>query len=98
MGKAENQVETYLEDQVKVRGGFTRKWVSPGHVGVPDRICFLPGGLIIFVEVKAPGGVLSGPQFREMTRITNIGANAWVVVGKTGVDDLMNYFVNRIVH
>ena len=36
-------------------GGISLKWVSPGFTGVPDRICFLPKGKIVFVEVKAPG-------------------------------------------
>ena len=42
---------------VKRRSGICLKWVSPGFDGVPDRIVFLPGRHIGFVEVKAPGEV-----------------------------------------
>ena len=30
------------------------KFVSPGFTGVPDRIILLPGGHVVFVELKRP--------------------------------------------
>jgi len=42
MGVRENKVEKYLDEQVKNIGGITRKWISPGHDGVPDRIVITP--------------------------------------------------------
>jgi len=42
MGVRENKVETYLKDKMKELGGLTRKWVSPGHDGVPDQIVINP--------------------------------------------------------
>lgn len=42
MGTRENKVEKVLDEQFKKLGGITRKWVSPGVDGVPDRICILP--------------------------------------------------------
>lgn len=41
MGVRENKVETYLDRQVRILGGLTRKWVSPGRDGVPDRILLI---------------------------------------------------------
>lgn len=43
MGTRETIVEHRLHKEFKKLGGTTRKWVSPGRVGVMDRICFLPG-------------------------------------------------------
>ena len=40
---------------VKAAGGLCPKFVSPGTAGMPDRLLLLPGGRILFVEVKAPG-------------------------------------------
>ena len=51
----EKEVEQKLVKAVKARGGICPKWVSPGFDGMPDRIVFLPGRHIGFVEVKAPG-------------------------------------------
>ena len=31
------------------------KFESPGYAGVPDRIVLLPGGKVLFVELKRPG-------------------------------------------
>lgn len=36
--------------------GVCLKWVCPGWLGVPDRICLLPGGTVVFVELKRPDG------------------------------------------
>jgi len=60
----ESQIERYMVRRVERIGGICFKFVSPGRVGVPDRVVVLPGGEVIFVEIKAPGGVLSPMQVR----------------------------------
>lgn len=51
----EKEIERRLRVEVKAAGGLCLKWESPGYVGVPDRMILLPGGHILFVELKAPG-------------------------------------------
>ena len=51
----EKDVEAYLRDQVKGKGGKAYKFVSPGNDGVPDRMICMPGERVFFVELKAPG-------------------------------------------
>jgi len=51
----EKQIEQALVRKVKAMGGIAPKFVSPGFDGMPDRLVLFPGGLIAFVEVKAPG-------------------------------------------
>lgn len=58
----ESRVETRLVNGVKKLGGMCLKWVSPGCTGVPDRIVVLPGGRVIFVELKQPSGRKSPRQ------------------------------------
>ena len=53
----EKKIEQKLRDEVKSRGGLALKFVSPGFVGVPDRIVLMPDGNVGFVEVKAPVSV-----------------------------------------
>ena len=50
------QVETVsLESFGSQKKILYLKFVSPGFVGVPDRIILLPGGKVLFVELKSPG-------------------------------------------
>lgn len=88
MGVRENKVETYLNDRVTSLGGTSRKWVSPGRRGVPDRIVMLPWGIWL-VEVKTIDGSLSPDQEREHQRLTDAGAKVRTVYGHPGVDKLI---------
>jgi len=88
MGVRENKVETYLHQRVTDLGGTTRKWVSPGRDGVPDRIVILPV-CIWFVEVKTTDGVLAANQLREHDRLRKAGATVRTVYGHADVDDLI---------
>ena len=60
----ERDVERHLVRRVKEAGGLALKWISPGMAGVPDRICVMPGGRIVLVELKRPGGALRPVQVR----------------------------------
>lgn len=52
----ERDVEKFLVQEVKKKHGKAFKFVSPGTLGVPDRLICLPGGITCFVELKRPGG------------------------------------------
>jgi hypothetical protein len=88
MGVRENKVERYLDSEVKRLGGTTRKWVSPGRNGVPDRIVIWRG-VICFVELKTVDGVLSSVQGREIDRLREHGAVVFIASGKPGVDEFI---------
>lgn len=53
----ENHYENKLRQKIRALGcsAVCLKFVSPGYTGVPDRIILLPGGRVIFVELKQPG-------------------------------------------
>lgn len=51
----EKEIERKLKLPIKKLGGLCLKFETPGYTGVPDRIILLPGGVIRFVETKAPG-------------------------------------------
>lgn len=84
----EKTIEGYLVKRVKVAGGMALKWVSPGQSGVPDRIVFLPGGRIIFVEVKAPGKKLRPLQLHVQGQLEALGVDFRVVDSKETVNAL----------
>lgn len=85
MGVRERKVEKYLDSEVTKLGGISRKWVSPGRDGVPDRIVIY-NGRVIFVEVKTLDGDLSMTQTREHQRLLDAGACVDTVYGEEGVD------------
>jgi len=64
----EKQIEAALVRRVKELGGLCEKFVSPGRRSVPDRIVTLPGGRIVFVELKAPGKYPTELQERDHER------------------------------
>ena len=57
MPELEKVIERKLRDGVKNLGGGAQclKFESPGMSGVPDRMILLPGGRIVFVELKQVG-------------------------------------------
>lgn len=52
MTPLEKDIEKALGRMVGRHGGHCLKWVCPGWAGVPDRIILLPGGQVMFVELK----------------------------------------------
>lgn len=82
-------LESYYEDKLRKRvkalghGARCLKFESPGFMGVPDRMILLPGGNLIFVEMKQPGkkerkrqeyvhGVLRGLGFEVIPTVDSM--------------------------
>lgn len=85
----EKELEAYLVKRVKELGGRSYKWVSPGNVGVPDRIVMLPGGRIIFIELKQPGKKPTAVQRVVMAHIRSMDLRATWTDSKEGVDEIL---------
>ena len=77
----ESALEKKFANQVKSRGGYSRKWVSPSHRGVPDRLVIWPGGRVHFIELKTERGSLSRLQELEHRRIKAAGGEVFVLHG-----------------
>jgi len=75
----ERQIEIKLRDAVKLKGGLALKFVSPGTVGVPDRIVLAPDGKVFFVELKSPGKRLSPKQVKMATVLGELGHRVRVI-------------------
>lgn len=74
-------LERKICDCIRRRGGRAFKFVSPGAPGVPDRLCVLPGGRVIFIEVKRPGreNGLSIQQKKITAWLRKLGCEVWTV-------------------
>lgn len=79
MPKPETLIENEVCDYAVEKGMLVRKFTSPGHRGVPDRI-FLPDHApIFFVEFKAPNEPPRGDQIREHKRYRRLGHSVFVI-------------------
>ena len=85
MAESEKQIEKYLKARVHTLGGKSYKWVSPMNNGVPDRINFFPGGLIIITELKAPGKQPRPLQKKVIRDLRDLGTEVLVIDSLEGV-------------
>ncbi len=75
----EQLIEQKLRTTVRAKGGLALKFVSPGTVGVPDRIVLMPGGRVYFVELKAPGNHMSPKQVKMAEVFSRLGYQVRVI-------------------
>lgn len=85
----ERNLETLLARRIKNMGGLCWKFVSPGSVGVPDRICIL-SGRVVFVEVKSSGSQPRPIQQRRIQQLRDQGIPVFVVDDMTGVEEVLH--------
>lgn len=93
----ERAVEAHLVASVRAAGGEVRKLKWLGHNGAPDRVVMLPGGRVVFVEVKRPGRGATFPsngherrQAREHARMRRMGQRVVVIDSFAGVEELLS--------
>lgn len=89
----ERVIERFLTSYAKEHGGRAYKFVSPGQAGVPDRLVILPGGVMFFVELKAPTGILSPRQEKVIKDLSALGARVHVASSKADIRDIFRYEV-----
>ena len=82
----ETRVERALTAVVKARSGWAVK-LLPSVSGLPDRIVLLPGGRIIFVELKAPGKSAEAHQLVVHERLRKLGFTVEVLSSVTLVEE-----------
>ena len=95
--KIEKDIERWLGNQLKKMGCIYMKFVSPGNDGVPDRIIILPGGGVIFVELKDTTGKLMANQRVQISRLRKQGALVFVVTGMLDAELFVDD-IERAIH
>ncbi|MGV0954554.1 MAG: hypothetical protein ACOYBR_09605 [Fluviibacter sp.] len=85
MVRLERDIESECRALVRMAGGRPYKWTSPGAVGVPDQLCFLPGGALAIAEIKRIGQPLKPKQREHYATLQSLG---FVVRRVTSVDEM----------
>ena len=75
----ESTIEKTLVKTVRQSGGIAIKLVSPGWAGAPDRLILMPGGRLVFVELKAPGHSLRPLQVRRKRQLEALGFSVYCI-------------------
>lgn len=52
---SEKALERSLVEKIRQRGGLCLKLQGNMYAGIPDRLILLPGGRVVFVELKSEG-------------------------------------------
>lgn len=87
----ESKVETYLVSRINAAGGIAVKTAALGIRGYFDRTVVLPGGRVVFCEVKKPkGGRVAVHQKALHQRFRALGAEVAVVKSFADVDRLVD--------
>lgn len=101
----EREIEAHLVRRAREIGGEVRKVAWIGRRGAPDRLVMLPArtlmpnsidcawcnpkGVVIWVELKAPGEKVKPHQAREHARMRAMGQRVEVVDSIEGVEALL---------
>lgn len=95
--KSNNPLEKVIEkkicDHAKQLGCYVRKFTSPAHRSVPDRMFITPSGVVFFLELKRKGEKPTAAQVIEIEKIQQTGVRVFVIdeveAGKKVVEDLV---------
>ena len=87
--ESEKTLEARLVREIEARGGMALKYTSQFHRGIPDRICLLPGGLSVFVELKSTGKKPTKLQMHAMEQLDRMGHPNCVVDSTEKLEELL---------
>ena len=82
----ESDIERYLVNRVKGLGGLC---IKVGYDGLPDRLVLLPGGRVIWVELKREDGRPSNLQLYWASQLRSTGQRVEMPYSKEDVDRIL---------
>ena len=92
MAKREKDIENYTVKRLRTIGISCYKWVSPGNIGVPDRICIGICPNIFFIEFKQLNEPLMPWQLRRCNELEALGYKVWIIDSYAKADQLYDYY------
>ena len=90
---SEKAVERRLVEQVKANNGMCIKMLCDQLIGLPDRLCILPGPKIAFVELKTTGKKPRRIQVCIHNKLKALGMRVEVIDTIKGVDEFIKELI-----
>lgn len=87
---SEKIIERKLVAAIKAKNGMCIKLLSDYITGLPDRLCLLPGGKAIFVELKTTGLKPRKSQVFIHNKLRALGFRVEVIDELSQIDNLIN--------
>ena len=89
--KREKEIEDKLVSELRKIGCLALKYVPMHTVGMPDRLVLIPGGVAVWVELKAPGEKPRLIQDYRLSQLRELGFRCFVVDSYEGVQEVVEY-------
>lgn len=86
---SEKSIERYLAELAKQNGLLCLKYSNPNMVGYPDRLLVLPGGNVIWVDLKSKGRKPTRIQHMRIAELTGMRHLVKVIDNKADIDELI---------
>lgn len=86
---SEKAIERYLVEQAKQNGLLCLKYSNPNMVGYPDRLLVLPGGGVVWAELKSKGRKPTKIQQIRIAELIGMGHLMKVIDNKADIDELI---------
>ena len=77
--ESEKKLERKLSKEIIRIGGICLKIPAIHYMGIPDRLCLLPGGRLFFAEIKTTGKKPEKIQLSVHKRLKNLGFRVEVI-------------------
>lgn len=87
---SEKRIEYKLNTAITCIGGKSIKIFNPWDVGLPDRLLLLPGGRVVFAELKSTGEKPRPIQIEQHKRLRELGFRVEVIDELEQIDELIN--------
>lgn len=75
----EKWLERELVKKIEARGGLALKYANANQTGYPDRLVLLPGGRLVFVELKTKGRKPTKLQSLRHEQLRGLGFPVFVI-------------------
>ena len=93
--ESEKLLERKFNRTIKSAGGWALK-LLPGIIsGLPDRIALLPGGVVVFAEIKTTGEKPRKIQTYVHKKIRNLGFKVYVIDTTKDILQIIKDYENR---
>lgn len=86
---SEKWLEKYLKARVADLGGVALKFHSATSTGYPDRVCLMPGGHTLWVELKSTGCKPTRLQQARHAQMLELGHYAVVCDSQESIDNVL---------